>query len=129
MSNYITISREDILKLLEESFERGYGGYLELKEDCVNSILSNYVRDFRKLAISNPPYHNMPIPNFGGSQIASREYSSSFMPPINSNLNNLNLSNINLNSITNTTTVTNSSTETTRNNAEGSGQITLTFNY
>lgn len=39
----ILISKEEIINLLNKSFEEGYGGYLELKEDCVASILDSYL--------------------------------------------------------------------------------------
>ncbi len=39
----VLISREDLVDLLSKSFEEGYSGYLEMKEDCVNLILESYI--------------------------------------------------------------------------------------
>lgn len=39
----ILISKKDMVDLLEKSFEDGYNGYLDMKEDCTNKILNNYL--------------------------------------------------------------------------------------
>jgi hypothetical protein len=41
--NQIVVSKEQMINLLNKSFESGYNGYLDMKEDCVNSIFNEYL--------------------------------------------------------------------------------------
>lgn len=41
----ITLSKEELKNLLLLSFENGYEGYLDTKEDCVNFLLNNFLEN------------------------------------------------------------------------------------
>ena len=55
MTNQIIINKEEMLKLLAESFEEGYYSYLELKDDFVNHVLQKFLesKDSTKSNIYN----------------------------------------------------------------------------
>lgn len=104
--NQITISKEDLLKLLDKCFEEGYSGYLDLKEDCINSMLEGYLSS-KNLVYScayNPNIYQLQLPgidNIGGQYDVSR----------------------------NSLFRSNEVVTTTSTNPHNSGQITLSFNY
>ena len=47
----ISISKEDMITLLEKSFEEGYNGYLDMKKDSASSIFEEHIN---KLNIQKP---------------------------------------------------------------------------
>ena len=40
----INLTKEDLLNLLKKSFEEGYSGFLDLKEEVVRNILDEYLK-------------------------------------------------------------------------------------
>lgn len=54
----INVTKEEILRLLAKSFEEGYAGYLDLREDCVNSILEDFLNsnNIKKYTNANSYY-------------------------------------------------------------------------
>jgi len=107
--NSIIISKEDILKLMDKSFEEGYGGYLELKEDSTNSILENYLNS--RSTISKTPIEKQnSLFGYGQYDIS---IGNSFAQ---SSVNNTNITSSNSPNINDI-------------NSPSSGQITLSFNY
>jgi len=43
MKEMINIRRSDLIKLLEQSFDEGWGGYLDLKDATVERLLEEYL--------------------------------------------------------------------------------------
>lgn len=41
----INLTKEDLLNLLKKSFEEGYSGFLDLKEEVVHDILDKYLKN------------------------------------------------------------------------------------
>jgi hypothetical protein len=39
----ISISEDELRRLLEDSFEQGWGGYFDLKDECVDKILKDFL--------------------------------------------------------------------------------------
>jgi hypothetical protein len=112
--NSIIISRDDIVKLLEKSYEQGYDGYLDLKDDCVLEILNNYLISKKPtMPYLNPPSSSLTVSNPNES-ILNGLYAGSYhseyygaQNPSNSSI----------------------STNSTSNSTIDSGQITISFNY
>ena len=40
----INLTKEDLLNLLKKSFEEGYSGFLDVKEEVVHNILDEYLK-------------------------------------------------------------------------------------
>lgn len=79
------ISREDLVDLLSKSFEEGYGGYLEMKEDCVNLILESYINKNKNTQYSSTsditlqyPYNSVSLTSSYSDSVAyvSTEFSN-----------------------------------------------------
>lgn len=60
----ISISKEDMITLLEKSFEEGYNGYLDMKKDRASSIFEEHIN---KLNLQRPQFSegwaNISLPN------------------------------------------------------------------
>ena len=41
----INLTKEDLLNLLKKSFEEGYSGFLDVKEEVVHNILDEYLKN------------------------------------------------------------------------------------
>lgn len=108
MSNNILISKDDIIKLLERSYEQGYDGYLDIKSDCVKEILNDYLCSKNVPA----PYLNSSSLSVNNDSILNDPYSAIY-PNLLSHIS-----------------ATSSSTTSTNNSTvDNSGQITISFNY
>lgn len=59
------ISRQDLIDLLNKSFEEGYSGYLEMKEDCVNLILESYINKNKNIQYSSTSNITLQYPYIG----------------------------------------------------------------
>ena len=106
--NSIIISRDDIVKLLEKSYEQGYDGYLDLKDDCVLEILNNYLISKKPtMPYLNPLSSSLTVSNPNES-ILNGPYAGSYHGE---------------------SYASNSSISTTTTSTVDSGQITISFNY
>jgi len=57
----INLTKEDLLNLLKKSFEEGYGGFLDLKEEVVHGILDEYLKNNEQhpsLSTTTQDYYN-----------------------------------------------------------------------
>lgn len=112
--NNIIISRDDIVKLLEKSYEQGYDGYLDLKDDCVLEILNNYLISKKPtMPYLNPSSSSLTVSNPNES-ILNGLYAGSYHSEYYGSQNPSNSS---------------ISTNSTNNSIADSGQITISFNY
>ena len=76
----ITISKNELINILEKSFEEGYFSYLEMKEDCVNSILNDYLnsRNFSDIAPNEIQIQPQQLSfSFDSSEISRNSHTSS----------------------------------------------------
>lgn len=105
MNSKILISKEEIIDLLNKSFEEGYGSYLELKEDCVASILDSYLS--KQEAAQKEIYSNSYQISLSSPPINIPDYETSGNIFLNSE--NLNTTNSQI--------------------VDNSGQLTLSLNY
>lgn len=96
------ISREDLVDLLGKSFEEGYSGYLEMKEDCVNLILESYINKNKNIQYSptsditlQDPYNSVFLTSSYSDSVGyvSTEFSNNVIQTIaNNNERQINLS-------------------------------------
>lgn len=48
MNEKINITKKELLELLEESFDQGFGGYQELKDSTTKKILNKHLKNNKK---------------------------------------------------------------------------------
>jgi hypothetical protein len=103
----ISISKEDMIALLEKSFEEGYNGYLDMKNDSVNLIFEEYINKLK-----SPPkglsegWANISLPNSLNYNYGLDPYNSVWIT--NSLLESSNTSVSDTNNSSNITLTTNS---------------------
>jgi hypothetical protein len=72
MENLI-INKNQLFELLCKSYEEGYNGYLELRDDYVNSLINNYLSSKQSLEFGDISLNSSPASYSTTEIIASNE--------------------------------------------------------
>ena len=90
-ANMIFVSRNDIVKLLEQAFEEGWNGYLDLRDATAEKLLEEYLKKKKEQFLADGPESSfvMGVNNFLSTGEAQEHFATPPPPtiPDNASLN------------------------------------------